>query len=379
MADYNQGDIVQDYFTVVDGDLTPLVGVEFDVDATEDPDGAIFNLSIEEVGDGVYKAYFTAAKVGTYYYRILTNNITPQQTFEEDWSIGTLSLYGASTGTAAYTNSLNDLIRRVATRLADFKQITATADGSADGTTFVDNQRLSAIPASSLKGASITIVTANNANLNTERRVQDSSEASQTLTITPPFPAQVLIGQVGWVTNLQSRGFWRDDYVNAINEVQSGSSMFHAVPVDYTYPGTFLSSDPTIPVPLHLTHIYRVQYVGPDNYLYTVPFSDQNIQTVPGWSVDFASGRVVINGSWQSVLNEGSIRLSGYGRPAEMVNPTDFTTLNVDYIVPKAASLLRQSKGDAKLLSSASMMNNDSIEAMLGGITIMEPNTIRVR
>jgi hypothetical protein len=339
MADYNQGDVVQDYFSVVDESLQPLLDVEFVVDATEDPDGESFLLEIVEVGDGVYKAFFTAAKTGEYYY---------------------------------------DLVRRVATRLGDFRQIQATEAGASDGSTFVDNKRLAAIPASSLKGAGITIVSPGNANYNVERRISDSSEANQTLSISPGFPAQVTIGQIGWVTNLQSRGHWWDDYRNAINEIIAGAT-HHKMPVDYTYPGTFLATDPSIPVPLHMTHIYRVQYLGPDNMLHTVPQSSQNLQSVPGWTTDLASGRVIINGSWPSVLNGATIRLSGYGRPAELVDPGDFTSLNVAYIVPAAASLLRQSKGDAKLLSSASMMSNESIESMLGGITMMEPNTIQVR
>lgn len=380
MADYNQGDIVQDYFSVVDSDLSPLQGVLFSVDATEDPDGQPFDLTVVEIDNAVYKVVFTAAKVGDYYYRIVSTNITPEQAWEETITIGPVALYGAATGVGAYTNTLNDLIRRVAVRLGDFRQLTATEQGAADGTTFVDQKRLSAIPASSLKGASITIVSPNTSgNYNIESRVGDSSESTQTLTIYPPFPEAVAIGQIAWVTNLQSKGFWKDDYINAINEVISGSSMFHKMPVDYTYPGTFLASDPSIPVPLHMTHVSGVQYVGPDSMIYTVPFSDQNVQSVPGWSVDFASGRIIINGSWQSVLNEGTIRLTGYGRPAELVNPTDYTTLNVDYVVPRAASILRQSKGDQKLLSSASMMSNDALDAMLGGITIMAPNTIQVR
>jgi hypothetical protein len=378
MADYNQGDVVQDYFSVVDESLKQLLDVEFVVDATEDPDGESFLLEIVEVGDGVYKAFFTAAKTGEYYYRIVTTNVSPEQTFEESWTIATASIYGASTGLAAYTNTLSDLVRRVATRLGDFRQIQATEAGASDGSTFVDNKRLAAIPASSLKGAGITIVSPGNANYNVERRISDSSEANQTLSISPGFPAQVTIGQIGWVTNLQSRGHWWDDYRNAINEIIAGAT-HHKMPVDYTYPGTFLATDPSIPVPLHMTHIYRVQYLGPDNMLHTVPQSSQNLQSVPGWTTDLASGRVIINGSWPSVLNGATIRLSGYGRPAELVDPGDFTSLNVAYIVPAAASLLRQSKGDAKLLSSASMMSNESIESMLGGITMMEPNTIQVR
>ena len=378
MADYNQGDVVQDYFSVVDESLQPIQDETFEVDAVEDPDGESFSLEIVEIGNGVYKAFFTAAKTGEYYYRVVTTNISPQQTFEESWTIATASIYGASTGVAAYTNTLSDLVRRVATRLGDFRQIQATSNGASDGSSFVDNKRLAAIPASSLKGAGITIVSTGSDNYNVERRVADSSESSQTLNITPSFPAQVTVGQIGWVTNLQSRGHWWEDYRNVINEVISGAT-HHKMPVDYTYPGTFLASDPSIPIPLHMTHIYRVEYLGPDNVLYTLPQSSQNIRSVPGWSVDLASGRVMVNGSWQSVLNEATIRLSGYGRPAELTDPGDFTTLNVAYVVPLAASILRQSKGDAKLLSSASMMTNESIEAQLGGITIMEPNTIQVR
>jgi hypothetical protein len=380
MADYNQGDIVQDYFTITDDNLVPLNGVVLEITVTEDPDGEDFAASWSEIGDGVYKIEFAALKVGEYYYRVEANGLVPPQAWEENFTIGPLALYGAATGVGAYTNTLADLVKRVAVRLNDFKQATATDNGSVDGTTFVDTVRLAAIPASSLKGAGITIVSPTTSdNYMVERRIADSSEANQTLNITPAFPARSLIGDVAWITNLQSRGHQWDDYKNAINEVIAGAGTFHSVPVDYTYPLSFMYEDPTIPIPLHMTKIYGVQYLGPDGWIYDVPFSDQNVRHVPGWSIDFASTRVQINGSWGPTLNGAPVRLLGYGRPAELVNATDFTTLNTSYLVPAAASILRQSKGDAKLLSSASMMDNAAIEAMLAGITQNQPGTIQVR
>jgi hypothetical protein len=232
MADYNQGDIVQDYFTITDDNLVPLNGVVLEITVTEDPDGEDFAASWSEIGDGVYKIEFAALKVGEYYYRVEANGLVPPQAWEENFTIGPLALYGAATGVGAYTNTLADLVKRVAVRLNDFKQATATDNGSVDGTTFVDTVRLAAIPASSLKGAGITIVSPTTSdNYMVERRIADSSEANQTLNITPAFPARSLIGDVAWITNLQSRGHQWDDYKNAINEVIAGAGTFHSVPI----------------------------------------------------------------------------------------------------------------------------------------------------
>jgi hypothetical protein len=379
MADWKQGDTVKDYFTVVDEADTLITGATFDVGSTEDPDGDEFDLVITEIGGGVYRVTFLAAKVGTYYYRVDTNNLDPAQMWEETFTVGPVTLYGAAIGTGAYGNTLGNLIKRVATRVKDFAELEATAQGSEDGTTLFDNLRLAAIPAGSLKGAGICCVYPTTADIYLEeRRVQDSSEENQLLTITPPFSGQVQIGDGFHLTNLQSKGYWRNQYRNAINEVIAAIHPMHLVPVSYDYPDLFYSDDPYVPAPLHLTHIYGVQ-AETEWGIADIPFSDQNIRGLPGWSVDYSNANILINGSWANTLNEASIRLLGYGRPAELVNFDDYTTVEPGFLVPAAASILKLSTGDQKQLAVASMFENTSMAATLQTITQVQPGTLRIR
>ncbi len=365
---------------MIDANGAFLTGVTIVVGATEDPNGDNFTLTIAEIGGGLYKVEFLASLVGSYYYRVDSVGITPIQSFEETFTIGPVTLYGAALGTAAYGNTLNDLIKRVATRMGDFLKVVATTGGAGDGTSFPDSLRLSAIPSSSLKGSSLTIVSPTNSlNYLQETRVADSSEGGKVLTLSPAFPYPVLTGNEGWLTNLMSRGFWRNQYIDAINEVVASSHPMHLVPVSYTYPESFSEDDPSIPAPLHLTHVYGVQYYDSEGWEIDIPYSDQNLRTIPGWSIDAASATVLISGGFRSVMNGMSVRLMGYGRPAELTLPGDFTTLPAAYIVPAAAAILRQAKGDQKQLSSASMLDNRADSFLVTAITQVQPGTIRVR
>jgi hypothetical protein len=69
----------------------------------------------------------------------------------------------------------------------------------------------------------------------------------------------------------------------------------------------------------------------------------------------------------------------GYGRAAELTNPTDYTTINTSFLVPAAAAILKLSKGIQKDLALASMLDNKADGMLLGSITQMQPNTIRIR
>jgi hypothetical protein len=378
MADFAQGDLVRDYFTLVDENNDVITGATLVVGSTEDPNGDDYSLTTLEIGGGVYRVEFLAALVGTYYYRVDTVGLVNNQSWEETFNIGPMQLYGAEIGTAAYGNTLIDLTRRVATAVGDFKEAIATDLGASDGTSFQDQLRLAALPAASLKGANLTIVSpADSVNYMAESRVIDSTETTQTLTLQPPLPGQILVGDVAWMTNLHSRGFWKSQYREAINEAINESFPMHLVPVDYTYPETFWADDPTIPAPLHLTHIYAVQYYDADGWVRDIPYSDQNLRTSPGWSVE--AGVIRLNGSVPANVNGMTVRLLGYGRPAELVNPGDYTTLPTSWVVPKAASILRTGTGDQKQLAVSSMLTNTADTMLVTAITQVQPGTIRIR
>ena len=381
MADYSQGDVIREYFSVLDTSGLPITGVNFTVEETLDPDGADFTVAVSEVGSGTYKATFLAEKVGTYYWRISTDVIVPEQVFEGTFVVGPFSIYGAAVGTAAYGVTLGRLVRMVAAQLGDYLQVIATTNGPADGSAMTDELRLSAISPNVLKGAALTIVAPSTSpNYMLSRMVAASSEGSTQLTFASPFPSQIVAGTEGVLTNLHSKGFHVSQYVQNINDAILEAYPFHLIPVAYTYPDTFNALDPTIPLPQYMTHIYAVDFYGPNGDILRMPMSPNNDSWRPGWWVDGPSATINVESIYyRSYVDGWTVRLLGYGRPAELSDWDDFTTVDAEWIRQRAAGALKWAKGDQQGYPIAANLENRAETSVLKIATPMQPGTIRVR
>jgi hypothetical protein len=379
MADFSQGDTVRDYITVVDAGQQPVLGCTFTVVQTIDPDEDDFGLTIVEVGSGVYRVSFVAGKTGTYYWNIITATGPefPQQ-FENTFVISPLLTFGVAIGVAATGVTLLDLVRMVATELGDFLEVVATAPS--DASTFTDELRLAAISPSVLKGSALTVVAPSTSlNYGLNRRILDSSEDATLLTLKPPLPANISTGDVAWITNLHSRGFWLSQYASAINTVVVESFPGHAVPLSYTYPDVFSGADPAIPLPQQMTHVYAVRATNSEGTTQPVPLASWNTLGGPGWSFDASAGTIVIGDPYRCGMEGWQVTILGYGRAATLLNYSDVTTVDPEFIVNKAAASLRWSKGDQKRFPEAANFQSRSDLTMVKSFTMHEPNTIRVR
>jgi hypothetical protein len=380
MADFRVGDVVRDYLTVVDEDMVEQTGLNFTVEEALDPDGLTYAVNAVEIGGGTYRISFTATKSGTYYWRVQTVGLSVEQAFENTFVIDPFSIFGAAISTSSYGVPLNDLVRMVAVEIADFREVEATIDGSADGSNFVDTLRLAAIQPAELKGASITVVyPEDSANAFIERRIVDASEDSTQVTVTPSFPSQVIAGQKAWIHNLHSRGHWRSQYIGSINNTILGAYPMHLIPLEYTYPDVFDEADPVIPLPAYMTHVYGVEATTATGQFLTVNASTHNILYGEGWAADSTTASLIFGGSYPSYIHGGSVRLLGYGRPATLVDHDDFTTVDAAWIVSRAAASLRWSSGDQRLFPVASNFQNIADTDLLKILTPLQPGTIRVR
>lgn len=384
MADYSQGDFVREYFAITDTSGTELSGVTFTIEETLDPDASAFSLSISEVGGGTYKAEFLASKVGTYYWRIVTSSVSPNpsQTFEGTYVIGPFSLYGSAVGTSAYGVQLGRLVEMTAGQIADYYEVTASENGALDGTSLTDNERLSAMSPGTLKGAELTIISPTSSdNYMVSRRVADSSEANASITLARGFPAQILAGDTGILTNINSRGFHFSQYRRAINNAIVMAFPHHLIPLEYTYPTVFRVDDPTIPLPQNMTHIYGVSFYNLDGNTLDLGMSLQNDANSPGWSVDIPTATVRVNSLYyQSWIDGWNVRLLGYGRPVELSSWEEFTTVDAEWIVQRAAGALKWAKQDQSGYPIAANLENMASEGSHFKImTPMAPGTIRVR
>ncbi len=383
MTQYYRGETIVDTFTILGADGLPATGVTVSADETIAPDGTSFSLTIDELGDGVYQVSFVAAQYGDYYFRLSTDT-DPVQYFEEDYNVDITSMAigpgGVSGVSSLYGNTLYDLIRAVAVRVGDFKQLRATA--SSPSTQWVDAVRLSAIPAGAYKGASLWTVGPNLTTLNfwEETRVKDSSEANKNLTLEPALPTGVTAGDIAWLTNLNSRGFDRQTYIDTINEAIQESFPNHSLPIAETLADRVDLSSPFFTLPTTFTHIYAVEAQGVDDAMpWYIPFSDQNIPGKSGWSWDYASSQLVLGGYAAQAAGGQLIRVLGYGREGILASPEDSTLLDRSYLVRQAAESLMLQTGDQKKLAIASMHGNDGDEYLVKAVTMFEPNTIRIR
>jgi hypothetical protein len=380
MADFLVGQTIHDYFTAKDSDGDNLTGVIFDAGSTEDPLGDSFSLVVTEIGDGVYRVSFTPDRAGIWYYRIDSTNITPAQSWEENFTVATGAGTVISLDEAASGATLNELIKWVAVRSSDFLQIEATAAGSVDGTSFEDNLRLAAIPSQALSGASITFVSPDTSdNYLIERRISDFSEDTQVATITPAFPAQISTGDEAWVTNLRSKGHWRSEYINAINLAIAAAFPQNLVKVEYTHGTVWDQDEPYISLDSSLTHVYGVRVDDGVQTPYLIPASAQNNGAYPGWFYDFGLGQLGITTYLSQSIHGTTVSVLGYGRAAPLVDADDRTPVDAEWISFYAAEILKGGTGDQKLLSQASRMENRGDVMRPKIISGLEPGTIQIR
>lgn len=379
--DFSVGQTIRDYFTIQDSSGVNLTGVTWNVGSTEDPNGDPFTATVTEIGDGVYYVTLFPDTEGIWYYRIDSTNITPAQSFEESFIVEAAAPTANLTiGAAADGPTLNDLIMATAVRNSDFLEVEATQPGSIDGTSFQDELRLAAIPSQSLKGASITIISPDTSdNYLIERRVSDSSEDTQVLTITPAFPAQVQAGEVAWITNLLSQGSWRSQYKNAINEAIASAYPSNLVRVEYTHPDPWDQDNPYITLDASITHIYGVRVDDGTTDPTLIPQSAQNISVYPGWFYDFGLGQLGLSGDFRYAANGATVSVLGYGRSPVLVDATDRTSVDREWIVFYAAEIVKGGKGDQKLMAQASRMENRADIVRPKIITGLEPNVLQIR
>jgi hypothetical protein len=378
---YFVGEEIQDYLTVVDNDL-PVEGATITVLQAISPTGT-FTPVVEEVGDGVYRVTFTPSVEGQHYY-LVSANATPTQYFDayfdvenEALDIRPVSVVGL---VGDYGTTLYELVRMCALELSDHRELHASVPGAADGTTFVDEVRLSAIPAKGYKGASFVIAGPNvSDNFWIERRVDSSSEDTTSLTIRPALPAQVQLGDVAWLTNIRSCGAHISTYIEHINMAINRAFPQHLQELASTLADPFDMTDPYITVADDLTHVYRVEYEDASGDVWEIPLASQNRRGLSGWYFDDTTKSLFVSSNYAGMAHGTTVRVLGYGKGGILTDPGDMTGCDANWIVERVASSVIRSTGDQKRLAEASMHTNESKEAMVANITNVQPGTIRIR
>ena len=259
--DYEAGDTAKHYFTVRDDDGNYYGGAAISVVDSYGPDGLLFVPLIDDLANGLYRVTWEVPSAGVYTLRLLAD-LSPlgddNQLFEFESRVLPSAQDAESPFAPVLGPTLEDLIREVALLCRDYARTTASED-STDGTTWKDDLNFAARSPKSFKGASLFVLTAaGSENIGREVRVRDSVEGA--VTLTPSLPSTVRRGDRGYLTNLESAGFTREDYKDQINARIDGLFPNALRPAVWTFDAPFDPAYPYLSPPVEFTHLSSVGY-----------------------------------------------------------------------------------------------------------------------
>jgi hypothetical protein len=378
LANFYVGDTIRDYFTVLDESDVPIAGLTVTMISTL-VNGETTFMGATEVGGGTYYVQFSPDVPGNYYY-LLSVNSDPVQYFENNFDVDGPVETSTELALASGTTTLEELIYGVATEVGDLRVLKATEAGGSDGGSFIDRIRGSAMPSEALRGANAWVATADSGNYWQETRITSYDGNTNAFTVSPNFPSAIQENEVIWLTNIYSKGFWRQQYIDAINSSVKKFTGINAVPLNYTITGLTYGETAEIARPDALTHIYGVTMWGYDDTTpYDIPMAPQNRSDLAGWSYDYATKQIRLRSfSWVPREIE-TIRILGFGSEGGMTLPTDTTRASYALIVPDAAARLLRGKGDPRLLANAAQTQSMADTWFPASTTQYPPNTLSVR
>lgn len=366
------------YFTIRDDAGNYYGGSTLTVVDAYDPEGNLFVPIFEDLGNGLYSVTWDVPIEGVYTLRVeadLSDVGDEPQLFEFELRVEAAVVDGPSPFVAVTGNTLDDIVRAVAVDCKDYLAIRATSDSDRD--TWPDNLRTAARPPKAFKGAHLFVLNATvDENVGQEARVTDS--VSGALQLTPPLPGNIRRGDRGYLVNLESNGFDRDAYIERINTSLRGIFPNSLAPMLWTFTDRFDATTPHLRPPAEFTHISSVSfpnqgYEPNDTY---VPLSDPNRE---GWWWDAGLDAFVLGGGYRSWANDLFITIRGWGRWPELINGTDRTGCDFEWLVQDTAANLIWSLRDPKRQSEAANRQNRADVLRDKAATELPPNTIQIR
>jgi hypothetical protein len=231
--------------------------------------------------------------------------------------------------------TLDNLIDAVALRSMDLVYTTATHE-STDLLTFRDNNSL--IDDNQMyAGSEIYFISGANAGLT--RRITASDYSTGVLSWSNPVISPMEVGDSAKLYNRRGIGNLRINYKNVINMAireLKGNAMARSV---YISPGAIGSLNPILPVgPENLARICSVVYYDFNSTPRTLRRNKVN-----GWNYDRNTGNIVFKGQAVPLVANSSapVEIHGWIAPAELVNPTDQTFVDPEWIAETAAGILQ--------------------------------------
>lgn len=371
------GDTLTDYFTILDADGALVVGATLTVDAAYDPGGASFAPTLLEIGNGLYSATWGADSAGVYTLRVLATLPDPDEPQIFEFEHVVLAIVAeVSPLTAPIGTTLDDIIRGVAMACRDYYEVEATTDAP-DGTSFPDADNLSGKPAKTFKGADLFVLEAADT-VNVGRHVRTIDSVDGALLFARPLPGVIRTGDVAYLTDLESTGNSRRQYRTEINSRIKSSFPFALRDAAWTFTAVFDACAPYLTPPEEFTHISLVSFpLYSDAAPTVIPFAEY--ADGDGWTWDAAHDRLQINTPYRDAAHNAYLTIRGYGRWPDLVEGTDITGVDYEWLVHATAGMLVLATRDPRRQSEAAMHFNRADALRIKASTSIMPNTVMVR
>lgn len=314
--------------------------------------------------DGDYSASFIPTAIGRWKIKVSclhTDGVTYR--WEEDVDAVQSSAASPASPTSG-ANTLSALREAVARKCEDWVEIEATSDGAVNTITSAD----AGVESNHYyRGTDILVVSSHVSNVGLRRRVADSDADNFTLTLAQDLPQPTMEGDIFHAFNVGGMGNRIRDYDARINDsirgLGAGGRVFASVELDDPWD----EYNPIADIPEEFTHVAGVTYTDSDGILFTVPgASSIDMDWGDGLVVDTVTKTIRLLGSMSRNAHGRTITLRGAVAHPPLVNDTDTTDINQDWLVLNtAASILIAKDSQIKKNTGGAYKNEaDSIRAI---------------
>jgi hypothetical protein len=224
--------------------------------------------------------------------------------------------------------------RRVLARFGDLLTVRATANGTT--TTFIDEDVLVGQPG---RFAGREVMFTSGLNAGQTRYVESSSRNNSSLILSRPLPYATAIGDEADITNAFGIGITFRAVTDAINYAIDIARDYALLPTTYDLPDPFAADADGLLIPDTIVGISGVLWLNADKNTWH-PVQKAHSRNGNGWSLDKATHRLFIDGYVGSSVHERFIRVTGYTHPTALVNDSDTTGINIEWLVDAATAHL---------------------------------------
>lgn len=379
MSDIYQGDQIHHGEVVVDTAGSPVTGLSWTFPIAWDPDGLTFVPSVVDLGGGFYDFTWTANKIGTYAIEMVTVGVpTGEQRFgafiDVDPPPSVVAVPTIATTDQATGWTLRELREAIAQKFRDILTLEATGGGSVSG--LVDQLNL-VENTDYFRGADMLVISGHPDNIGQVRRVVGSSAEGLSISWVPELPQPIQVGDQVQLYNHGIVSVRLQEYRNAINQALTAAFPANRVPISAVLVDAYDDTLGTVPIPDAFVFLHSVEYL--DSLGFWQPIYAAKDEGYEGWSVRRDSGLVTIRGRYGRSADGKLIRLSGYARPAKLVNDDDRTTTDFEWVVEYASGLLTVGQMSQQTYPIGQNLINRSDQLRAKMTHIPEPDTRRVR